>query len=143
MSTSTTGLFDQPGTFLQFADIPQEFLSNYLSQKISAIPIQFYCEICKKLDILRRINWDDYRQLGEIVGLDKDDLLWLGQRENPTQEILQQFDSKKGSSVGKFKIIVERMGRDDVVAIIENWILFEWHKTINSSSVRPQLQTFV
>lgn len=134
-STSTTGLFDQTATFPKFSDIPQEFQNSFLSKKVAAIRNQFYCKICQKLDALRNINRDDYRLLGEKVGVDRDAILCLEQKGNQTEEILRHFDSKRGNCVGRFKIILEEMGRNDVVTVIEDWILSEWQENIQFSRV--------
>ena len=138
MSTSTTGLFDQTATSPQISDIPQEFLNSLLRKKVAMIRNQFYCKICQKLDILQ-INWVDYHLLGEKVGLSRDAILLLEQRGNQTQEILQHFDSRRENCVGRFKIILEEMKRDDVVTVIEQWMLFEWQENIRSQTVRPQM----
>ena len=138
MSTSTTGLFDQTTTSPQISDIPQEFLNSLLSKKVAMIRNQFYYKICQKLDILQ-IDWVDYHLLGEKVGLSRDAILLLEQRGNQTQEILQHFDLRRENCVGRFKIILEEMKRDDVVAVIEQWMLFEWQENIRSQTVRPQM----
>ena len=130
--TSTTELHLSSTT--QIADVPQEFLNSLLNKKMSAIPIKFYSKICKGLDIVRQCDWDDYRMLGEKVGLDKDDTSWLGQNGNPTDSILQKFSSKKNSTVGHFKAILEEMERNDIVTVIENWILDEWKKHIHDNT---------
>ena len=95
---------------------------------------QFYRKICQKLDILQ-IDWVDYHLLGEKVGLGRDSILLLEQKCNQTEEILRHFDSKRESCVERFKIILEEMGRHDVVTVIEEWILFEWQESIHLSRV--------
>ena len=82
---------------------------------------------------MQDISWNDYRLLGEKVGVDKDAILLLKQKGNQTQEILRHFDSKKETCVERFKIILEEMGRDDVVTVIKDWILFEWQENIQPS----------
>ena len=71
--------------------------------------------------------------------MDKDAILWLKQMGNQTEEILQHLDSKRENCVERFKTILEEMGRDDVIAVIENWILFEWQEYVRSQTVRPQM----
>ena len=109
---------------------------------MSAIPIKFYSKICKKLDITRHGFWDDFRMLAEKVGLDKDHSLWLGQRGNPTELIIQKFDSQENSSIGWFKTILKEMERYDVVTIIEEWVKDEWYKH-NNCGKGYKLQSFV
>ena len=105
------------------------FPEQPLKKKMEKIPIKFYRKICIKLDKLRDAFWDDYRSFGEAIGLDKDEVLYLGQSGNPTRQMLEKFDSQKGSSVGKFRDHVKEMGRGDVVSIVEDWILDEWIKS--------------
>ena len=87
-----------------------------------------------KLDTLRQLSWNDFRLLAEKVGLDKDNILWLEQRDDPTKLILQEFESQKDRSIGRFKTILEEMERNDVVAVIEDWVLDEWRKENNNLS---------
>ena len=87
------------------------------------------------IDIPRELVWDDYRLLAEKIGLGPDVILWLGQQRNKAQLILQQFDAQEDPSVRRFKEILEVMGRNDVVTVIEDWLLFEWNKQSNSLMV--------
>ena len=98
------------------------------------IPNTFDSEICIKLDKLRDCFWDDYRSLGEAIGLEKDVVSYLAQIGNPTCQMLEKFDSQEGSSIRKFRDIVKEMERDDVVTILEDWIVDEWIKSSYSLS---------
>ena len=93
-----------------------------------AIPIEFRRKICMKLDIPRDLHWDDYRLLAEKVGLTADDISWLGQQNNKTERIIQKFDAQKDSSIRRFEAILDEMERNDVVAVIKEWIQHEWPK---------------
>ena len=104
-----------------------------LVKKMTVIPFEFYGKICNRLDILRQHFWDDYRLLGEKIGLGKDEIMLLGQKGNTTDSMIQKFNSQKNSSIGKFKGFLEEMERDDVLIIIDEWIVHEWAK-FNSSS---------
>lgn len=101
---------------------------------MSAIPYKFFCKICIKLNTSREPFCDDFRLLGEKVGLDKDDIELLGQKENPTKRIIDKFNSQKNSCISKFKAIVEEMGRNDVVTVIEEWVVDEWNSKRNNNS---------
>lgn len=116
------------------ADIPQVSLNHHLSKRMSAIPIKFRRLICIMLDTPRELLWDDYRLLAEKVGLGNDVILWLGQQKNKTELILQKFDAQEDCSVRRFKAILEEMGRNDVVTVIEEWVLYEWNKEQNNNS---------
>jgi len=126
--TSTTELHLLLAEPPQFANIPQAFQTRLLSETMSAIPIRFYKKICMKLDTLCRLSWNDFRLLAEKVGLNKDTISWLEQRDNPTELILQEFKSQKDCSTERFKAILAEMERNDVVTVIEEWVLDEWRK---------------
>ena len=140
--TSTTVLH-LSGTTMQLDGIPQDFQKSLLSKQMSVIPIKFYAKICVKLNIRHSLSFDDYRLLGEEIGLTKDETAWFGQSDNPTDEIIQKFNSQEGSCVGKFKAILEKMERIDVVDIIAEWLKDEWYIYCNSLSAGPRLQTLV
>lgn len=133
-STSTTGLDYIQHTTPTVASVPEHFQSNLLKRKMEKIPNKFHNKICMKLDKLRGCFCDDYRSFGEAIGLDKDVVTYLGQIGNPTRQMLEKFDSQEGSSIRKFRDIVKEMGRDDVVSILEDWIVDEWINSGYSSS---------
>ena len=97
------------------------------------IPIKFYGKICLKLDILRGYC-DDYRSFGEAIGLEKEIVMYLGQIGNPMRIMMEKFDSQQGSSIKTFRDLVKEMGRDDVVSVVEDWIVDEWMKSNYSLS---------
>ena len=114
--------------------IPKGFQKHLLTRKMETIPLRpFYCNICTKLDVERQF-FDDYRLLGEKIGLSTDEIILLEQRGQPTHCMLQRFKSQKNSSVGKFKNIMEEMDRHDIVTIIDEWISYEWGKENNPAA---------
>ena len=128
-STSITGLYDSTSVLNPCpvaSTVPQEFQNILLSGKMADIPIDFYRKICNKLDKQRGCFWDDFRMLGEAIGLGKDEVLLLAQIGSPTDKIIQKFDSQRDSSIKKFRDIVKKMGRDDVVCVINEWLVFEY-----------------
>ena len=131
--TSTTEL--HLSSKIKFANIPQDFLDWCLTKRMFTIPTVFRRTICIKIDTPRELLWDDYRLLAEKIGLGTDVILWLGQQSNKTELILQKFDAQEDPSVRRFKEILELMERNDVVEVIEDWLLFEWNKQTASSSV--------
>lgn len=124
--TSTTEL--HLSSMIKFANIPQDFLDWCLTKRMLTIPTEFCRKICMMIDIPRELFWDDYRLLAEKIGLGPDVILWLEQQRNKTKLILQQFDAQEDPSIRRFKEILEVMGRNDVVTVIEDWLLFEWNK---------------
>ena len=96
--------------------------------------LKFYRLICIRLDKVRECFWDDYRLLGEKIGLTNDEVAWLGQNKHPTHSMIEKFNSTKDNSIGKFRSILEKMERHDVICIINEWIVYEWSVTCSSSS---------
>lgn len=135
---------------LQVAGVPQDFLNSLYNKRMSAIPYQFFGKICIKLDTLRQLFWDDFRLLGEKVGLDKDEITLLKQKGNQTETIIDKFNSQKNSCIGNFITILEEMERNDVITVIEEWVVDEWSKHKNNSpstncgkGSKYQFQSFV
>ena len=109
------------------------FQKHLLSRKMETIPLKpFYCNICTRLDVERQFL-DDYRLLGEKIGLSRDEITLLGQKGQPTHCMLQKFKSQKNSCVGRFKSIMEDMDRHDIVTVIDEWMSYEWGKENNSA----------
>ena len=98
------------------------------------IPNKFYGKICIKLNQSRNCFWDDYRSFGEAIGLEKDVVTYLSQTGNPMRLMMKKFDSQQGSSIKTFRDLVKEMGRDDVVSVVEDWIVDEWMKSNYSLS---------
>ena len=86
-----------------------------------------------KLDTTRELFCDDYRALAEEIGLGRDVILWLGQQKNKTEFILQKFDAQKDPSIRRFKAILGKIEREDLVGVIEDWVLYEWNKQNNNN----------
>ena len=100
---------------------------------MSAIPTVFRCKICMMLDTPHELSWYDYRLLAEEIGLAAHVISWLRQHNNKTELILQEFDAQKDPSIRRFKAILEKMKRNDVVTVIEEWLLHEWNKKDDNS----------
>ena len=131
-STSTTGLFS--GSSNDIKSVPEDFQNKLLSKSVSKIPIQScYKKICNKLNDERPL-YDDYRTLGEKIGLENDEISCLGRESNPTGLILDKFAGQKGSSIRKLRKFLEEMDRCDVVTVIDEWIVDEWKRVLCSSS---------
>ena len=129
--TSRTELHLSSTTIL--SNIPQDFLDCSLSKRMSAIPIVFRRNICMMLDTPHELSWCDYRLLAEEIGLATCVISWLTQQNNKTELILQEFDAQKDPSIRRFKAILEKMKRNDVVTVIEEWLLHEWNTQNNNS----------
>ena len=128
----TTGLFG--GSSNDIRSVPEDFWNKLLSEPVAKIAISSsYTKICDNLND-KRPFYNDYRILGEKVGLHKDEILCLGQKGNPTGLILEKFDVQKGISIGKFRKFLEEMDRNDVVTLIDEWIVDEWKQLLGNSS---------
>ena len=93
-----------------------------LMTAVTLLPFRVYGKICVKLNI-RRLLFDDFRMLGEKVGLSRDEVEYLGQQENPTDHILKQWSSTGKATV---KTLMEVLGeegleRHDVIEILKTW----------------------
>lgn len=139
---STTGLYLPVTSETSLNGIPRDLQNNLLSKEMSAIPLKFYSRICTKLNI-ERSAFDDFRLLGEEIGLTKDVSLWLSQLDNPTDRLITDYyNTQEGSCVGKFQEILERMQRRDIIDVIDEWVKYETDEC-NSSTVSRQPQTCV
>ena len=130
--TSTTELHLSSAN--KVSDIAQDFLNCLLSKRVLAIPIEFRRKIYMLLDTPRELFWDDYRLLAEKIGLGPDVILFLGQRNNKIELILQKFDAQEDPSIRRFMAILKEMERNDVVTVIEQWMLYEWNNNNSSSA---------
>ena len=94
-----------------------------LSMAISQIPLRVYSQMCMKLNI-RRLSFDDYRMLGEKLGLSRDEITFLGQQENPTDRILTKWSSTGRDTVGKLMCVLGEEGfeRNDVIMLLKQWV---------------------
>ena len=127
-STSTTGRIS--GSSNDIRSVPEDFQNKLLSEPVAKIAISSsYTKICDSLNDERPF-FNDYRILGEKVGLHKDEILCLDQKDNPTGLILGQKDI----SIGEFRNFLEGIDRIDVVTLIDEWIVNEWKQVLESSS---------
>ena len=62
---------------------------------------------------------------------DNDEILCLGQKDNPTGLILENFDSQKGISIAKLRKFLKEMERHDVVTLFDEWIADEWKRVLS------------
>ncbi|XP_078349601.1 uncharacterized protein LOC144634499 isoform X2 [Oculina patagonica] len=94
-----------------------------LMTAVTAIPYRVHAKICVKLNI-RRLLFDDFRMLGEKVGLTRDEVEYLGQQDNPTDHILKKWSSTGQATVKKFMDVLSEEGleRHDVIEILKNWV---------------------
>ncbi|XP_074620694.1 uncharacterized protein LOC141879324 isoform X3 [Acropora palmata] len=102
------------------------FRITLLSKRTSCIRHKFYDEICTALDQDHPLGYD-YNLLGEYIGLKKGKVAVLSQNGNPTKLLMQTLDTQKDGTIRRFKEILEKMNRHDVLLIIEDWIKHEWN----------------
>lgn len=94
-----------------------------LMTTVTELPLRVHAKICLKLNI-RRLLFDDFRMLGEKVGLTRDEVEYLGQQDNPTDHILKKWSSTGQATVKKFMDVLSEEGleRNDVIEILKNWV---------------------
>lgn len=90
---------------------------------ITEIPLKIYSKICSKLNI-RRLLFDDFRMLGEKVGLTRDEVEYLGQQENPTDQIFRRWSATGKATVQR---LIDALGeegfeRNDVITVLKDWV---------------------
>ena len=77
------------------------------------------------LNVIRNVRFDDFRMLAEKVGLTRDEINFVGQLENPTDEIMKMWSSNPDeATVAKLIELLKQkdLGRMDVVKILEDWV---------------------
>ena len=93
---------------------------------ITHLPPPVINEMCKLLDLDRDIlDGNDYTRLGSELGLDSITILNLKQKcKSPSFVILMKvFSTLPNSGTLEHLIpLLERMGRHDVIQVIDNWV---------------------
>lgn len=91
-----------------------------LEVKVLDLPLSIYSKICLKLNIKRDVSFDDFRMLGEELGMDRDTTLFVGQQTNPTDFIFSEYNREV--TVGELVNILHKIERFDVAAVLDEWI---------------------
>ena len=114
------GLHSHPAPEISSSKSQQE---SRLMTAVTVIPYRVYAKICVKLNI-RRLLFDDFRMLGEKVGLTRDEVEYLSQQENPTDHILKQWSATGQATVKKLMNVLSEEGleRNDVIEILKDWV---------------------
>lgn len=94
-----------------------------LCTNILDIPSHVYNRVCSRLNVKDELFFRDFRLLGEVLGYPKKVInrLSYGSMSNTTDEILQMWSvrSGRGATVGRLIELLMRMGRRDVVEILQ------------------------
>ena len=97
-----------------------------LSMSVRNLPLPVYSRVCLSLNVLRDVRWDDFRMLGEKVGLSRDEIDFIQQKiGNPTDEILKIWSSNpREATVAKLIELLKHKDfrRMDVAQILEEWV---------------------
>ena len=101
------------------------------SFKVADIPIKVKSKICLKLNVEDNYYFNDYRLLGEKMGIDQDVIKNLKRSANPTHDLLDQWSVKREATVEKLIEFLREddMDRDDVATILEDWLKKEISNT--------------
>ena len=91
-----------------------------LEVKVLDLPLSVISKICLKLNIKRDVSFDDFRMLGEELGMDRDTTLFVGQQTNPTHFIFSEYNREV--TVGELVNILRKIERFDVAAVLDEWI---------------------
>ncbi|PFX23300.1 Stress response protein nst1 [Stylophora pistillata] len=95
-----------------------------LLMSVKDIPLPVYSQVCLSLNVRRHVRSDDFRMLGDMVGLSSVEIEFVGQRENPADEILKTWSSRSEATVAKLIELLKHkdFGRIDVAQIVEDWV---------------------
>ncbi|CAH3166120.1 unnamed protein product [Pocillopora meandrina] len=101
------------------------------SFKVADIPIKVKSKICLKLNVEDNYFSNDYRLLGEKMGIDRDAIKNLKRSANPTHDLLELWSAKREATVEKLIEFIREddMDRDDVATILEDWLKKEISNT--------------
>ena len=95
-----------------------------LSTKVAYIPLEVYSSVCLMLNIRRILRFDDFRMLAEKVGLDRYEIKFVEQLENPTNVVLSTWSSSCDATVGRLIELLkdEDLKRMAVAEVLEKWV---------------------
>lgn len=94
------------------------------SVKVKDIPLDVCSRVCVMLNAKRNVRPDDFRMLAEKSGFNRDEIEYMGQMQDPTNEILLTWSSRREATVGRLIELLEEddFGRSDVAEVLENWV---------------------
>lgn len=106
------------------ADIVMEDCTlNKRDWAVKNLPYPVYIKICAQLNI-KSLCFKDFRMVAEKLGMDRDVIEWIGQGENPTDQIFTSFH--RGATVGRLIQILHEIERPDVAKVLEHWATEPW-----------------
>ena len=85
---------------------------------VSDIPYLVVENICRLLNVKSAIG-NDFRRLAGELGMKTSNVRLLSQKDNPTDEVLKWWEPQISATVNKFREVLIRMERHDVVEILE------------------------
>lgn len=106
-------------------DAGRSLANERLSMSVRNLPLPVYSRVCLSLNVLRDVRWDDFRMLGEKVGLSRDEIDFIQQQRSPTDEILKTWSSNPHeATVAKLIELLKHKDfrRMDVAQILEEWV---------------------
>ncbi len=100
------------------------------STHITQVPLPVIHKMCILLDLERKQDWNDYRMLGNELGLNSLEISTLVQKcDSPSNVLLMQvFSAMPNSGILEHLIpILTKMGRFDVIHVIDEWVDSQIH----------------
>ena len=91
-------------------------------QTIDHLPGKIYYWICLKLDI-KTPFFNDYRILGEELGFVRSEISLLGNSDQPTNHLLNQWVARKGkgATIGVLMDAFDETKRHDLLDLLKTW----------------------
>ena len=108
-------------TVLQYLKRSQKYSSNRLNEKASKLPFSVLKDLCPLMNKDRGHFYDDYRLMGEYMGL-KNEIIESAVPDH-TQMLLELYGSKFGGTVGHVMAIFSIIERNDAFNVLENYCL--------------------
>ena len=85
---------------------------------VSDIPYLVLENICRLLNVEVAVG-SDFRRLASELGMKISDVWLLSQKDNPTEEVLKWWIPQKTATVNKFREILIRIERHDVLGVLD------------------------
>ena len=85
---------------------------------VSEIPFTVRQEVCNLLRVERTFG-GDFRSLAGDLRMDNSKIQVISKKDNPADEVLTWWEPQRSATVQKFREILVRMKRDDVVEILD------------------------
>ena len=85
---------------------------------VSDIPSLYIQKICRLLNVESTVGSNGMTLAGEL-GMKINDVWLVSQKNNPAEEVLKWWTPRKSATVERFREILKKMQRADVLAVLD------------------------